>query len=172
MGRTEPPVFGSLSSSLRFYDFTLSLMVNYKFGHKMHLPAPIPSMFGLRKEWYSEEYRWVEGDLNLDKWVPKHSTNLFQDFNRSECLERSDKLVDDADMIQLKSVSLEYDFTRLLKKIKIRGGSLRISAENVAYWVANDWDLNPDQVIEGADGSYGLTFDPAKPRSEKSVRSP
>ena len=164
MGRTEPPVFGSLSSSLRFYDFTLSLMVNYKFGHKMHLPAPIPSMFGLRKEWYSEEYRWVEGDLNLDKWVPKHSTNLFQDFNRSECLGRSDKLVDDADMIQLKSVSLEYDFTRLLKKIKIRGGSLRVSAENVAYWVANDWDLNPDQVIEGADGSYGLTFDPLKPR--------
>ena len=164
MGRTEPPVFGSLSTSLRFYDFTLSLMVNYKFGHKMHLPAPIPSMFGLRKEWYSEEYRWVEGDLNLDKWVPKHSTNLFQDFNRSECLERSDKLVDDADMIQLKSVSLEYDFTRLLNKIKIRGGSLRVSAENVAYWVANDWDLNPDQVIEGADGSYGLTFDPAKPR--------
>ena len=159
MGRTDPPVFGSLTTNLRFYDFTLSLMVNYKFGHKMHLPAPIPSMFGLKREWYGEEYRWVEGDLNTDKWVPKHSTDLYQDMNRADCLEKSDRLVDNADMIQLKSVSLEYDFTRLLNKIKIRGGSLRVSAENVAYWVANDWDLNPDQVIEGADGSYGLTFD-------------
>ena len=164
VGRTEPPVFGSLNTSLRFYDFTLSLMVNYKFGHKMHLTAPITTILGLKKEWYSEKYRWVEGDLNKDKWVPKHSTDLFQDFNRTDCLGLSDKLVDDADMIQLKSVSLEYDLTRLLNKIKIRGGSLRVSAENVAYWVANDWDLNPDQVIEGADGSYGLTFDPAKPR--------
>ena len=164
VGRTEPPVFGSLNTSLRFYDFTLSLMVNYKFGHKMHLPAPIPTMFGLKKEWYSEKYRWVEGDLNKDKWVPKHSTDLFQDFNRTDCLGLSDKLVDDADMIQLKSVSLEYDLTRWLNKIKIRGGAFRVSAENVAYWVANDWDLNPDQIIQGADASYGVTFDPAKPR--------
>ena len=32
VGRTEPPVFGSLTSSLRWRDFTLSLMVNYKFA--------------------------------------------------------------------------------------------------------------------------------------------
>lgn len=169
IGRTDPPVFGSLTTSLRFWDFTLGVMVNYKFGHKMHLPAPIPSMFGLRKEWYSEEYRWVEGDsnplfLNMEKWVPKHSTDLFQDFNRADCLEKSDKLVDDADMIQLKSVSLAYDLTRWLNRIKIRGGEFRVSGENLAYWVANDWNLNPDQVIEGADGSYGVTFDPARPR--------
>ena len=167
VGRTDPPVFGSLTTSLRFWDFTLGVMVNYKFGHKMRLPSPIPMMFGLRTEWYSEEYRWVEGDgntLNTDKWVPKHSTALYQDANRTRCLILSDKMVDDADMIQLKSVSLEYDFTRLLNKVKIRGGSLRVSAENLAYWVANDYRLNPDQISYSSYDGTTLSFNTFKPR--------
>lgn len=164
VGRTEPPVFGSLTSSLRWRDFTLSLMVNYKFGHKMRLPSPIPMMFGLKTEWYSEQYRWVEGQDNSDKWVPKHSTALFQDINRTNCLIRSDKLIDNADMIQLKSISLEYDFSRLLNKIKIRGGTLRVSGENLGYWVANDWKLNPDQVSYTAYDGAVLSLDPLKPR--------
>ena len=164
VGRTEPPVFGSLTSSLRWRDFTLSLMVNYKFGHKMRLPSPIPMMFGLKTEWYSEQYRWVEGQDNSDKWVPKHSTALFQDINRTNCLIRSDKLIDNADMIQLKSISLEYDFSRLLNKIKIRGGTLRVSGENLGYWVANDWKLNPDQVSYTAYDGAVLSLDPLTPR--------
>ena len=164
VGRTEPPVFGSLTSSLRWRDFTLSLMVNYKFGHKMRLPSPIPMMFGLKTEWYSEQYRWVEGQDNSDKWVPKHSTALFQDINRTNCLIRSDKLIDNADMIQLKSISLEYDFSRLLNKIKIRGGTLRVSGENLGYWVANDWKLNPDQVSYTAYDGAVLSLNPLKPR--------
>lgn len=158
-GRTDPPVFGSLMTNFRYHDFTLSLMLNYRFGNKMHLPSPTGT---LKTEWYSEKYRWVEGSDNTGKWVPKYTQ--YADMNRGRCLNASDKMIDDADMIQLKSVSLEYDATRLLKKIKIRGGSLRVSAENLAYWVANDYRLNPDQVSYSSYTGAALSFNLFKPR--------
>ena len=79
-------------------------------------------------------------------------------------LQNSDKLVDDADMIALKSISLEWDATRLLKKIRLKGGSVRISGENLSYWVANRYKLNPDQIIWSSYDGGSLSLDPYKPR--------
>lgn len=164
VGRTTPPVFGSLSTSIRYHDFTLSLMATYKFGHKMRLPNPKPAMFGLWTEWYGEKYRWVAGANNRNKWVPYHQTQTYEDADRVDCLQNSDKLVDDADMIALKSLSLEWDATRLLKKIRLKGGSIRISGENLAYWVANSYNLNPDQIIWSSYDGASLGADNFKPR--------
>lgn len=164
VGRTTPPVFGSLSTNIRYQDFTLSIMATYKLGHKMRLPNPRAAMFGTWTEWYGEKYRWVEGADNRDKWVPYHSTQTYEDSDRVDCLQNSDKLVDDADMIALKSISLEWDATRLLKKIRLKGGSVRISGENLSYWVANRYKLNPDQIIWSSYDGGSLSLDPYKPR--------
>lgn len=163
-GRTTPPVFGSFSTNIRYCDFTLNIMATYKFGHKMRLPNPRAAMFGMWTEWYGEEYRWVAGQDNRDKWVPYHQTQTYEDSDRLNCLQRSDKLVDDADMIALKSVSLEWDATRLLKKIRLKGGSLRVSGENLAYWAANRYHLNPDQIIWSAYDGASLGLNSFKPR--------
>ena len=164
VGRTTPPVFGSISTAITVHDFTLNIMATYKFGHKMRLPQPRPSIFGLWREWYGEEYRWVEGADNRNKWVPTHFTGYFDDSNRVDCLSKSDKLVDDADVIYLKSISLEWNATRLLKKIKLKGGSLRISGENLAFWAANRYHLNPDQITWSYFDGTGLTWNNFKPR--------
>ncbi|MDE7074915.1 MAG: SusC/RagA family TonB-linked outer membrane protein [Odoribacter sp.] len=164
VGRTTPPVFGSISTGITVHDFTLNIMATYKFGHKMRLPQPRLRMFGLWREWYGEEHRWVEGADNRDKWVPVHYTGSFDNINRVNCLRQSDKLVDDADIIYLKSISLEWNASRLLKKIKLKGGSVRISGENLAYWAANRYDLNPDQVTLSSYDGTGLTFNNFKPR--------
>ena len=76
VGTTNPPVFGSLSSNLTYKDFTLSFMITYKFGNKMRLPVPSSSTTGLYSEWFGEEFRWVEGSDNSNKWVPKLYTCL------------------------------------------------------------------------------------------------
>lgn len=148
VGRTTPPFFGSFSTNVSFHDFTLGLMLTYRLGHKMRLPTPKPYMFGNFTEWYSEENRWVAGQDNRNKWVPEYYPGQFSEpNNRPECLGRSDRLVDNAGIIRLKTLSLEYDATRLLKKAGLKGGSLRVSGENLASWTANKEHLDPDQII-------------------------
>ena len=164
VGRSTPPFFGSFSTNVSFHDFTLGLMLTYRLGNKMRLPTPRPYMFGNFTEWYSEENRWVEGQDNTHKWIPSYFPGLFgEPDNRPECLGRSDRLVANGGIIRLKSVSLEYDATRLLKKAGLKGGALRVSGENLAFWAANRYDLDPDQIsISGADNSTvcGLAIKP------------
>jgi len=149
VGTTNPPVFGSLSSNLTYKDFTLSLMITYRFGNKMRLPNPSP-LFGLYNEWFGEEYRWVEGADNLEKWVPKlYTESEWTPTNREDCLLFSDKMVDNGDVIYFKSISLTYNATRLLNRIGLRGGSISIGGENLGFWAANKYNLDPDQLVIG-----------------------
>lgn len=149
VGTTNPPVFGSLSSNLTYKDFTLSLMITYRFGSKMRLPNPSPQ-FGLYNEWFGEEYRWVEGADNVNKWVPKlYTESEWTPTNREDCLLFSDKMVDKGDVIYFKSISLTYNATRLLNRIGLRGGSISIGGENLGYWAANKYNLDPDQLVTG-----------------------
>lgn len=150
VGTTNPPVFGGLSSNLTYKDFTLSFMLTYKFGNKLQLPNPLPSMFGLYSEWFGEEYRWIEGDDNSDKWVPKlYTTSSWSPTNRNSCLLSSDKMIDKGDVIYLRSISLTYNVTRLLNYIGLKGGSVSIGGENLGYWAANKYNIDPDQLING-----------------------
>lgn len=149
VGTTNPPVFGSLSSNLTYKDFTLSLMITYRFGSKMRLPNPSPQ-FGLYNEWFGEEYRWAEGADNVNKWVPKlYTESEWAPTNREDCLLFSDKMVDKGDVIYFKSMSLTYNATRLLNRIGLRGGSISIGGENLGYWAANKYNLDPDQLVTG-----------------------
>lgn len=149
VGTTNPPVFGSLSSNLTYKDFTLSFMITYRFGSKIRLPNPSP-LFGLYNEWFGEKYRWVEGSENTDKWVPKlYTESEWAPTNREDCLLFSDKMVDKGDVIYFKSISLTYNATRLLNRIGLRGGSISVGGENLGFWAANKYNLDPDQLVTG-----------------------
>lgn len=159
MGRTAPPVFGSLSSSLKYNDFTFHVMLSYKLGHKMRLPGTTNGV--LWTEWFGSDYRWTEDGDNADKWVPKmYTASVTAPSNYEACLRYSDRLVDRADVIRLRSVSVEYDITPFLRLLKLNGGNIRFSAENLCYWAANDYGLDPDQVA-GATGTLGLAVKPS-----------
>lgn len=147
VGSSNPPVFGSLSSEWRYKDFTLDVLLTCRFGSKLRLPAPKPSMFGLYTEWLGEKYRWVEGADNTGKWVPKlYTASPYAPLNRDECLLYSDRMVDDGDVIYFRSVTLRYDATRLLRHIGLRGGSLSLGGENLGFWAANRYHLDPDAL--------------------------
>lgn len=149
VGTTNPPVFGSLSSNLTYKDFTLSFMITYRFGNKMRLPTPYSSMTGLYSEWFGEEYRWVEGSDNSGKWVPKLYTMGYAPSNRDDCLLFSDQMIDKGDAIYFKSINLTYNATRLLNRIGLKGGSISVGGENLGFWAANKYHLDPDQLISG-----------------------
>lgn len=149
VGTANPPVFGSFSSNLTYKNFTLSFMITYRFGSKIRLPNPTP-LFGLYNEWFGEAYRWVEGANNTDKWVPKlYTESEWAPTNREDCLLFSDKMIDKGDVIYFKSISLTYNVTRLLNRIGLRGGSVSIGGENLGFWAANKYNLDPDQLVSG-----------------------
>ena len=146
-GRSTPPVFGSWINELRYRDLTFSVMFTYRLGYKMRLPAPYPSMFGPYTEWFGEQYRWVEGQDNIGKWVPAvYTDSYYAPDDRDNCFLHSDQLVDKGDVIYLKSIVLTYNVSKLLHHIGLHGGSIRLSGENLWYWAANKYGLDPDQM--------------------------
>lgn len=150
VGTINPPVFGSFSSDVKYKDFTLSFMITYRFGGKMRLPNPSPTQNGLYNEWFGEKYRWIEGADNTNKWVPKlYTESSWIPSNREDCLLFSDKMIDDSDVIYFKSIRLSYDASRLLRHIGLRGGSISIGGENLGFWAANKYNLDPDQLYAG-----------------------
>lgn len=152
MGSTNPPVYGSFSSLLRYKDFSLSFMITYRFGSKMRLPTPYNSSTGLYSEWFGEQYRWIDGADNSNKWVPSQYTESpWAPRNREECLLFSDQMVDSGDAIYFRSIKLQYDFSWLLRKIGIQGGSVSIGGENLGFWAKNRYNLDPDQISVSGD---------------------
>lgn len=149
-GSMNPPIFGSFTTNFRYKDFTLGMMFTYRFGGKMRLPSPSPT-FGLYSEWFGEDYRWIDGADNSNKWVPRLFTESdIQPIDRRDCLLMSDRMVDKSDVIYLKSIRLTYDVSRWVKRIGLTGGSISLGGENLAFWAANRYNLDPDQMTAGS----------------------
>ena len=150
-GSLLPPVFGSVSTSLRWREFTLSAFLTYQLGHKMRLPSPQYSG-GLYTEWACEDYRWIEGADNSGKWVPRlyngYGGDSWAPANYWNCLNYSDRMIESANTVRLKSLRLDYDMSKWLNTLGIRGGSIGVSGENLWAWYANRDNIDPDTVYE------------------------
>lgn len=122
-------------------------MITYRFGSKLRLPAPKNTTTGMYSEWFGEEYRWIDGADNANKWVPSQYTESpWSPKNRDECLLFSDQMVDSGDAIYFKSLKFMYDATKILNKIGIKGGSISIGGEDLCFWAKNKYNLDPDQI--------------------------
>jgi len=145
MGRSTPPVFGSLTNTFRYKDFSLGVFVTYKLGHKVRLPAADNSSWSFFQptKWLSKKYRWVKSGDEKTKMIPKFSK---YSYDRIKSVKYSDYLVDDGDIIRLKSISLEYNLSRLFKNTAIKRASVRLNAENLWYWAANRYDIDSDYM--------------------------
>ncbi len=149
-GSVNPPIFGSFSTNFRYKNLTFSMLLTYRFGGVMRLPSPSPTM-GLYTEWFGEDYRWVEGGDNTGKWVPQLFTESdIQPIDRRDCLLMSNQMIDKSDAIYLKSIRLTYDASRLLKRIGLSGGTISVGGENLAFWAANKYNIDPDQMSIGS----------------------
>ncbi len=156
MGRSTPPVFGSLSNTFRYKDFTLGILITYKLGHKVRMPSPDNSFFMdfNPTEWMSEKYRWTQPGDEATKWVPKlESTGLFVNSYRINAVKYSDFLVDDGDIVRLKSINLQYSLNKLFKSLPLKGGAIRFTAEDVWFWAANRYNLDSDYLAVSGFGS-------------------
>jgi TonB-linked SusC/RagA family outer membrane protein len=150
-GTTIAPYFGSFSNTFSYKDWSLSVFMTYKMGHKFLLPTYYgTSNYSIYAD---DSLIWNDeaGADNSNSIYPVPS-GIYGRFSsqQSDIIYRNSNNVDKADIIRLKSINLAYNLNKLIGKNKIiRGGSVSLSGENLWYWAANKYDLDTDYLGAG-----------------------
>lgn len=158
-GSFNPPVFGSFNTKISYKNFTFNGLVTYKLGHKVRMPAPGTDFWSSMKSKYAgEKYRWIGGVDNTGKMMPKMIPMMANSTNRRYAYRYSDYQLEDGDIVRLKSISLGYDFSKILKSSMFKHASINLSAENLWFWAANRDGLDSDYLS-------GSSYSTPKPKT-------
>ncbi len=161
-GRKDPVFSGSLIQTFRYKDWSLEAFFTYKLGHKFLLPTYQNSLgSGAVNEWSDPAQTWSAAGDEKTKPYPKLVNGAYTT-DVEYILTHNQRLVDKADLVRLRMISLEYSLTRLLKSKLIKESSLRLSGENLWYWAANRYDLDTDYVIPSTFSSSSSITLPAR----------
>ena len=99
--------------------------------------------------------RWMKAGDEERTWIPKDPVDG-HGMDYIYAVTQNDHMVESGNLIRLKSVSLGYDFTSLLKKgAWVKSLYAKVSAENVWYHAANRDGIDPDNVRVG---DRGMTY--------------
>lgn len=151
LGRLSPKYYGAWSNTLRYKSFDLAFMITYKLGHKMMMPTISNVDYGERP--YKDfANRWMKAGDEDKTWIPKDPVDG-HGHDYILAVNQNDHMVEKGDILRLKSISLGYDFTSLLKKgTWVKSIYARVSAENVWYHAANRDGIDPDNTISTGRG--------------------
>ncbi len=124
LGSATPDFFGNLYTSLRVSKFTLMADVGYSVGNMAYnaVRRELESMSTFYNQSQSVHNRWqVEGQqasLPRAAYGDPDGNNVF-----------SDRWIEDASYIKLRSITLQYDFGNILNICQ--GGSVYVTGENL-----------------------------------------
>jgi TonB-linked SusC/RagA family outer membrane protein len=161
-GRKDPPFAGSFINSFQYKGWKLELFFTYKLGHSFLLPSFQNSIGNLAvNEWSDPELTWKKpGDENT-KPYPR-LTNGFYTTDVSYIVTHNHTLADKADLVRLRTVSLEYNLSKLVKQVPFKDVSIRLSAENIWYWAANKYKLDTDYIVPSTSSLSTVVSFPAR----------
>lgn len=158
-GRKDPPYFGSVTNSFQYRNWKLEFFFTYKFGHKFLLPSFQNSIgSGAVNEWSDPAMTWKKaGD---EFWAPYPKlVNGFYTNDVAYIVTHNQTLVEKADIVRLRTLSLEYNCMKLLRGTPFKEGSIRVSAENLFFYAPNKHHLDTDYVIPStSSNSSSITF--------------
>lgn len=156
-GSAIPTWFGGITNSMRYKNLSFSILIDFKLGHKMisgtHMNA---YRHGLDKATLvGRDQGFVIGEgVNPDGSINTTPAEIQPYYEVIRSYRASEQSVFNAGSWQLRQVSLGYDLTSYMDKIKfIKGLKLFLTANNVAVlkkWVPH---IHPDQ-----NGSIGDNF--------------
>jgi TonB-linked SusC/RagA family outer membrane protein len=155
-GQTDPKIVMGLDNRLRFYGFTLSVMLAYYGGHKMRaLPetetfagtyGPIASYF--LNSWTPDNHTSTPG------WGQYSSTSIGKEPAYSDISVRK------ADFIKIRNIVLGYTFPQeWLSPIGIRRASLEFQVNNPCFlWRANKVKVDPETLYSNRGVSLPASY--------------
>ncbi|WP_430815628.1 SusC/RagA family TonB-linked outer membrane protein [Carboxylicivirga sp. RSCT41] len=164
IGRMTPPVFGSLNNHFTYKNLSADIFILYDFGHfakQYNYPSPVRTA-GSKNMINVYDKRWREAGDEAHTSIPKLDYTAYSAPDRYGAVWDSDYNIDNADVIQLKSINLTYDFTSLINVPAIKSLKLKVGIENLWHWTAADNDRIYDTKVSwetGGDLYYVRDFD-------------
>lgn len=163
-GRTTAPIYGSLNNHFTYKNFSADIFVLYDFGHyapQWDYPNPVRNASEKNVQNIVAK-RWRNAGDELKTSVPKLDNTAYSSNDRISATWNSDFNIDKADVIQLKSINLAYDFSSMVKFTGVESLKLRVGVENLWHWTAADnnriYDTRISQEFQ-TDLSYERSFD-------------
>lgn len=151
LGSSRPEAFGSVFTSLRFKQFTLTARFDGSYGGKVYnaVRRNLESMDAFHNQSVAVVNRWqTEG----------HQTSMpranYGDPNANNAF--SDRFVEDGSYMKLGSLSLGYDINRPIMHF-FRSGTLWVSGENLFY-LTRYLGNNPEFAYSYDDSMYGIDY--------------
>ena len=138
LGRLTPPVYGSLNNHLTYKNLSADIFILYDFGHfapQYTYPSPVKNA-GVKNIISVYKNRWKQAGDEQHTSIPKLDNNAYSFEDRTAATWNSDYNIDNADVIQLKSINFSYDFTSLLNVSAIKNLKLKVGVENLWHWTA------------------------------------
>lgn len=144
-GSVIPKVYGSISQSIRYKNFTLSGLFTFQIGgltyDGLYQSLMSASNYGgashvdILKRWQNE------GDVTD---VPRMDAGRAADFNAT-----SSRWLIDASYLNIRSINLSYSLPKgFMSRLKLSGGQVFVSAENVAFFSKRK-GMNNQQAFSG-----------------------
>lgn len=119
-GDTEPKVFGNFGTNLFYKGWNLNLIFNYQFGAEQYNRTLADRVEG------SDPTKNADRRVLNDRWKKPGDHALYKNINNFSTTYISTRFVQKEQTLQLKSISLSYEFNKnLLSKYKIN--TLRLS---------------------------------------------
>ncbi|MDE6096064.1 MAG: SusC/RagA family TonB-linked outer membrane protein [Muribaculaceae bacterium] len=138
LGSYTPTYSGSVSSNLRWRDFTFSVLVLFEGGHKM------------RTGYYTYDDCWKKPGDEAHTDIPRYVANENPDLYCNMSLyTQSDAVVEDASNVKLRSMTLAYNLpTEWISKFAAKETRLMIGLEDIATFAKS-------KQVKYALGGYG-----------------
>lgn len=126
VGNAEPDFYGGFTNSFRYKNFSLIALLTFSYGGDINY----------LRDAQNHELRNLTNKSTriLDHWTPQNTGSEFPRLllGESSYAYNSSMNIYDASFLKLKSITLNYDFSRrVLDKFKLRNASVYVSASNL-----------------------------------------
>lgn len=159
-GTYQPKYNGSLTSSMRYKNFTLNLMFTYNFGHVFRAEYPSMNPYETSPDLSDKiANRWMKSgdEAYTDIACLPTMENLWaHTYYRNYPIQYSSNSIRKGDMIRLREILLNYEFPKsLLRGTFVKRLSLTAQMNNVWLWTANKEGYDPE-ALDPLTGSLTL----------------
>ena len=161
-GQADPKWIGGWNNTFRYDRFSLLVHIDYKFGGKVFSST---ALNGLRQGLTQASLVGREGGVNFPGVVQTspgvytpntafYNPQLFYaDYRNAQI---ADPFVFASDFIKLRNITLSYDFSDMIKKVKfVKGLTLAASVRNVAILHKAIPDVDPEAMASTGDSRLG-----------------
>ncbi|WP_124979790.1 SusC/RagA family TonB-linked outer membrane protein [Nonlabens xiamenensis] len=132
IGDSQPDFYGGLRSNLSYKDLSLSVIMSYSYGGDQLISRNIIDGYNVLTN------RNLNSNTFFDAWRNPGDIAFSQAPSNVQGIINSSRYVYDSSNIQLKSVSLAYNFPTEKWKLPVKTLSINANGSNLYYWFNED----------------------------------